>query len=177
MGESTSKRVPSASRNDDETADVPRRTRQQRSEAPGEASPRQRRQARERRGNASEKTVYNVRRSSDNKRKRTIEIDDPPVSSGLWPDMDTFRGLLRNEAELRLKILGDDWADVVKEEADWRHDLYKNWLWTLHRGVGEPFVESRSDRARRRRPPPPSGSRTTRAEAPPSKSRRRVRDR
>ena len=78
--------------------------------------------------------------------------------------MDTFRRLLRNEAELRLNILGDDWTDVVKEEADWRHDLYKNWLWTLHRGVGEPIVESRSDRSRRRQRRSPS------AGAPPTES-------
>lgn len=64
--------------------------------------------------------------------------------------MDTFRDLLRSEAGLRLRILGDDWSDIVKEESDWRLDLYKKWLWTLHKGVGDPIVESRSDRMRRK---------------------------
>lgn len=143
-----------------------------------EVPPRERR--RTRRGMDSQKTVYSVRPGPSFKRSKKIERDDPPVSSRLWPDMDTFRNLLRNEAELRLRILGDNWTDAVKEEADWRHDLYKNWLWTLHRGVGEPFVESRSDRARRRRRTPPPGSNPPRERtngAPPSTSTKRVRER
>lgn len=85
--------------------------------------------------------------------------DPPPSSSGIWPDMDSFRNMLRNEASLRLRILGDDWSEVVKEESDWRLDLYKKWLWTLHNGVGDPIVESRSDRMRRlsRKPNDTSG--------------------
>ena len=35
---------------------------------------------------------------------------------------------------LRLRILGDDWADVVKQESDWLLGLYKSWLWT-HAGT------------------------------------------
>lgn len=98
-----------------------------------------------------QRAVYSGRSQASNKPKRSIEVDDPPIQSGLWPNMKTFRGLLRNEAALRLRILGDDWTDAVKEEAEWRMDLYKNWLWTVHNGVGEPFVQSRSDRVRRRR--------------------------
>lgn len=64
--------------------------------------------------------------------------------------MDTFRRLLRKEAELRLSIIGDEFADVVDQENDWRLGLYKRWLWSLHNGVGESIVPpSRYERARR----------------------------
>ena len=75
--------------------------------------------------------------------------DDPPPPKAFWPDIDTFRSLLRKEAALRLKVLGDGWSQTVRDESEWRLDLYKNWLWTLHTGVGDPLVESRSDRMRR----------------------------
>jgi hypothetical protein len=80
-------------------------------------------------------------------------MSDVPVSpkSFLWPDVDTFQKLLRDEATFRLRILGNDWTDVVKEEIDWRNDLYTSWLHTLQNGIGEPFVQSRSDRLRRQR--------------------------
>lgn len=74
---------------------------------------------------------------------------DPPTPN-YWPDMDTFRNLLRSEAELRLRILGEDWEDTVKEESNWRLNLYKEWLWTLHNGVGDSIVPpSRYERARK----------------------------
>jgi hypothetical protein len=85
------------------------------------------------------------------KKRWKPDDDPPPPQSRLWPDIDTFRRLLRSEAKFRLRILGNGFAEAVKDESDWRLDLYKNWLWTLHRGVGKPFVESRSDRTRRRR--------------------------
>ncbi|GAX10025.1 hypothetical protein FisN_25Lh126 [Fistulifera solaris] len=77
--------------------------------------------------------------------------DDPPPPKAFWPDIDTFRSLLRKEAAMRLSILGDDWSQTVKDESEWRLNLYKNWLWTLHTGVGDPLIESRSDRMRRSR--------------------------
>lgn len=76
---------------------------------------------------------------------------DPPSPGTFWPDMDTFRDLLQKEAEFRLGILGDGFADGVRQETMWRYDLYSNWLWTLKNGVGNPIVESRSDRYRRLR--------------------------
>jgi hypothetical protein len=131
---------------------------------------RQRPRPRERRSSGEsrrEKTIYSGRGSQPSKQRAR---DDPPSSSsGVWPDMDTFRRLLRNEAGLRLKILGDDWADVVKEESDWRLNLYKDWLWTVHNGIGRPVVESRSDRMRRQRKfreevgPPPRRSSNSRS--------------
>jgi hypothetical protein len=83
--------------------------------------------------------------------ERAAELPDPPKPTSFWPDIDSFRGMLRNEAALRLRILGDDWSGVVKDESDWRLGLYKKWLWMLHNGIGEPLVESRSDRMRRMR--------------------------
>jgi len=93
------------------------------------------------------KPLYTGRREAP---VRRIVDDPPPPKSDLWPDIDTFRGLLRNEAGLRLRILGDDFADIVKQESEWRLNLYKSWLWTLHDGVGEPIVESRRERMLRR---------------------------
>ena len=93
------------------------------------------------------------KRIYDGRPKRNLSgpnRDDPPASSsGFWPDMNTFRELLKTEAKFRLRILGDDWSDAVRDETKWRHDLYKEWLWTLNNGLGEPIIERRSDRARR----------------------------
>jgi hypothetical protein len=94
------------------------------------------------------KTVYDGR----SKRKPRL-ADPPPPGTVFWPDIDSFRNMLRNEASFRLRILGllgDSWAKPIKDESDWRLDLYKKWLWTLHKGVGEPLIESRSDRMRRK---------------------------
>ena len=73
--------------------------------------------------------------------------DPPPPVNPVGVDMDTFRDLLRKEAELRLRILGEDWKPTVKKESKWRLDLYKEWLWSLSEGVGEPAVESRVPRS------------------------------
>ena len=104
-------------------ADSPRGERR----VPTTSSPRDRHRDAKRRVDR-QKTVYSARPSPQQKVMR-VKTDDPPSSSGLWPDMDTFRRLLRHEAAMRLKFLGDDWTSAVKEEADWRHDIYKNWLW------------------------------------------------
>lgn len=65
--------------------------------------------------------------------------------------MATFRDLLRNEIDFRLKILGPDWAPTMKQESNLRLEAYKKWLWALHNGVGsDPIVPpSRYERARR----------------------------
>ena len=125
----------------------------------------------------SERTVYNGRTSTRPKRRDTNYSNDLPPSlppkSGIWPDVDTFQKLLRDEATFRLRILGNDWTDIVKEEIDWRNDLYTNWLQTLQNGIGEPFVQSRSDRLRRqRRPSPPPQDPVRRNERTKSKSPR-----
>jgi hypothetical protein len=90
------------------------------------------------------------RRRPETTSRNKIDDDDPPPPR-LWPDLATFRDLLRNEADLRLRILGDDWSHAVKEESKWRLGVYKEWLWTLHNGIGEPVVPSRRERERIRR--------------------------
>ena len=128
------------------------------------------------RSDGSRKPVYSGRQASSLMNRR--DDDPPPPKSGLWPDIDSFRDMLRNEARLRIRILGDDWSDIVKEESDWRLSLYKSWLWTLHNGVGDPIVESRSDRMRRSRRTGPDGGlrdadprRPRRARRPKTKSK------
>lgn len=74
--------------------------------------------------------------------------DPPPPVNPMWVDINKFRDLLRKEAELRVRILGDDWEETVKKESKWRLDLYKEWLWSLSEGVGDPIVESRVPRSR-----------------------------
>lgn len=95
------------------------------------------------------KRMYNARKEPK-KSDRAEDGDPPPPNNPLWVDMGTFRDLLRSEAELRVRILGEDWADVVKDESRWRLSLYKEWLWALKRGIGNPLIPSRSDRTRAR---------------------------
>jgi hypothetical protein len=97
----------------------------------------------------SPKPLYSGRPTEGAAKKR--RKGDPPPPTRFWPDMDSFRNLLRSEADFRLRILGDGWTDVLKDESTWRHDVYSDWLWTLSNGIGSPHVESRSDRSRRMR--------------------------
>jgi hypothetical protein len=97
----------------------------------------------------SSKRIYNAREIQTRQEKSAL-ADPPDPMSPIWIGMDSFRSLLRNEAELRLRILGDDWAPTVKQESEWRLALYKKWLWTLHNGVGDSIVPpSRYERARK----------------------------
>ena len=117
-------------------------------QAPSEPNNRRRAKTRPREKQAfnadgSKKSVYNVRGGTPtNRKKRTA---DPPTPKR-WMDIDTFRDLLRTEAELRVSILGDGFSDAIKDESDWRLNLYKDWLWTLDKGIGNPIVPSRRDR-------------------------------
>lgn len=152
------------------------------SSPPPDRPPRRSREERNNKTTTKERPMYSGRPSSSARRQRASAMDEPPPpKSGLWPDLDTFRSLLRDEAGMRLRILGKDWSEAVKEEADWRLDLYKNWLWTLHNGVGEPLVQSRSDRARRQerrtRPESTTRSRSSSIPPPPTGSRRKPRER
>jgi hypothetical protein len=124
----------------------------ERDETPREKSPSSRRDRPSKRSDRGEgqRRMYDGRPSQSSSKSKRNRDDPPSPNSPVWVDIDTFRDLLRSEAGLRLRILGDDWADTVKEESNWRLDLYKEWLWTLHNGVGKPIVESRSDRIRRK---------------------------
>jgi hypothetical protein len=99
------------------------------------------------------------RPNTEKKVRPTLSNDrgDPPTPvNPVWVDINTFRDLLRREAEMRVRILGSDWKKTVKEESKWRLDLYKEWLWSLSDGVGDPIVERRvpSAAARPRRDTP-----------------------
>jgi hypothetical protein len=132
------------------------------------------------RGDGKSRRIYDARKPL-NERSPPSARPDPPTPN-YWPDMKTFRKLLRSEAELRLRILGDDWEETVKQESDWRLNLYKDWLWTLHNGVGEPIVPpSRYERARTTKIQPRRkddgevmslSEPTRRSRRPPSRSRR-----
>jgi hypothetical protein len=113
-----------------------------------------------------EKAVNRDLKSNDENIRSSMSRDrgDPPSPvNPVWVDIDTFRDLLRKEAEFRVRILGEDWKQPVKKESKWRLDLYKEWLWSLSDGVGGPIVESRippsrNNRARRDTPSPRNSS-------------------
>jgi len=88
-------------------------------------------------------------------RRRELRIDrgsysDDPPSNKFWMDLPTFRGFLRKEAQLRLKILGPDWKESVLDESRWRYDLYRTWLVMLDEGVGENPLYEYGERPRPR---------------------------
>ena len=94
----------------------------------------------------TKKNIYNVCNGMQNKKKNRVE-DPLPHTSRFWMDIDTFRNLLRAEAELRLRLVGgDDFTQPIKDECDWRLGLYRDWLWTLEKGIGKPIVPTRSER-------------------------------
>jgi hypothetical protein len=82
--------------------------------------------------------------------RKAKDRGDPPSPKNLWMDFDTFKELLRKEAEFRMRIAGEGFAADIKRESDWRLQLYRNWLWAIHDGIGESVVPpSRYERARR----------------------------
>jgi hypothetical protein len=103
------------------------------------------------RDDGTPKRIYSAREPNGARKPSRPQNPNDPPDSPIWMDMDTFRDMLRSEAELRLRVLGDDWAPTVKQESDWRLKLYKDWLWALHNGVGTNAVvpSSRYDRARK----------------------------
>ena len=132
-----------------EKNDVRQSSRRQEKEDDSSKDRQRRPRTRELKTEGSSKRIYNAREIL-NRQEKSPRSDPPDPNSPIWVNMDTFRSLLRNEAELRLRILGDDWASTVKQESEWRLDLYKRWLWTLHDGVGGSIVPpSRYERARK----------------------------
>ena len=70
-------------------------------------------------------------------------MQDPPAPKVPWVDLPTFKTMLRQEAELRMRILGGDWAGDIQKESNWRLRLYKEWLWSLSDDSGRALVEKR----------------------------------
>lgn len=135
---------------------------------------RRRRRARlssHRRTGARPRRIYNARDPYSNAARENAvsnyRYEDPPppkinipiVSTFFpdtgWVDMDTFRRLLRAEAEFRMRFVGEDAAPMIKKESDWRLNAYRQWLWQIHSGVGGSVVPpSKFERDRRRSPRP-----------------------
>jgi hypothetical protein len=90
--------------------------------------------------------IYTGRSPTSSTSSRRVMKEEEPPGIGPWPDMDRFKSLLRNEASMRLHILGDDYSDSIQDEGNWRLNLYRNWLSLLQNGIGTPIIESRNDR-------------------------------
>ena len=61
----------------------------------------------------SEKSIYSARPGNNERAKRRRSGDPPPPKFRfLWNDMDSFRDLLRKEAELRMRLTGGRFAAV-----------------------------------------------------------------
>ena len=82
-----------------------------------------------------------------NQFRRTYSNDQELVGTGIWMDLDTFRGFLRKEASFRLSILGPDWSDAVKGESRWRYKMYKSWLDALYSTASGEGVSKRRERS------------------------------
>ncbi|GKY92871.1 hypothetical protein MPSEU_000256300 [Mayamaea pseudoterrestris] len=124
-------------------------------------------QRRQERTGRTDKPIYDGRSSQ---RQTSQRMNDPPRPDSIfWPDINSFRNMLRDEASLRLRIIGKEYTDLVKQESEWRLNLYEQWLWKLHDGVCEPLVPTRSDRLRKRtgrersmQPQPPTAAKRKR---------------
>lgn len=142
--------TPDGKRADDVGVDSRAQSRTRKLRADKSNNDRIRSRSRNQQVNDKPRRIYDARRQLNAIPPQPSKSDPPPPR--YWPDMDTFRKLLRTEAELRLRILGSDWEKTVRQESEWRLDLYKDWLWTLHNGVGDSIVPpSRYERARQTR--------------------------
>ncbi|VEU35007.1 unnamed protein product [Pseudo-nitzschia multistriata] len=102
-------------------------------------------------GDGKPKRIYSARREARQDSGPALE-DPPDINSPVWVNIDTFRDLLRKESELRMMFLGEDWDETIEQENNWRTELYKKWLWSLHNGVGDSIVPpTRTERAQKYR--------------------------
>ena len=60
------------------------------------------------------------------------------VALNVWPDLPSFKSLLRREIKWRLALAGPRIADSVCDEAKWRLRTYRRWLDVLDLDFGEP---------------------------------------
>ena len=60
------------------------------------------------------------------------------VALNVWPDLPSFKSLLRQEIKWRLALAGPRIADSVRDEAKWRLRVYRRWLGVLDLDFGEP---------------------------------------
>lgn len=140
----------------DEFVKAPRRTRKARKGESERRRPSQEKRRRSRDRSAvladgQKKAMYNGRPRSDSMpRGMPMPVMTPKPPMLRWMDLDTFRNLLRTEAEMRVRITGElggnDFADAIKDECDMRLGLYEGWLRTVDHGIGKPLVPSRRER-------------------------------
>ena len=98
-------------------------------------------------GNTGENREFVNNGAPKNQFRRTYSNDQELVGTGIWMDLDTFRGFLRKEASFRLSILGPDWSDAVKGESRWRYKMYKSWLDALYSTASGEGVSKRRERS------------------------------
>lgn len=98
-------------------------------------------------GNTGENREFVDNGAPKNQFRRTYSNDQELVGTGIWMDLDTFRGFLRKEASFRLSILGPDWSDAVKGESRWRYKMYKSWLDALYSTASGEGVSKRRERS------------------------------
>jgi len=130
------------------------------------------------------RTRSSVPRPREGRDEQSMWFDndsEDPSRNKFWMDLPEFRDYLKREAELRLRILGPDWRDWIKTESDWRYALYKDWLWLLEDGVGEPIVgepkPSRRTNSNSKTRPRPSSSSSAVGDANTERRRERTRPR
>mmetsp|Transcript_2417 Transcript_2417/g.3356 ORF Transcript_2417/g.3356 Transcript_2417/m.3356 type:complete len:402 (-) Transcript_2417:3753-4958(-) len=85
----------------------------------------------------SRATADKVRRRQPIMSKTGKTIDEIQPEGSFWPSLPNFKQFLRQESELRLMILGPDFAETLRNEAKWRLNLYEKWLILLEDGYGE----------------------------------------
>merc|ERR1711933_430450 len=56
-------------------------------------------------------------------------------SNQFWPNLSFLEESLREEAIMRLTILGPKFKNMMKKETKWRRNLYKQWLILLENGI------------------------------------------
>lgn len=66
-------------------------------------------------------------------------ISDRGQELAFWPAQEEFKDLLLDESRMRIDVLGEWIAPLVRQETKWRYKLYKDWLRFLEEGTGNAF--------------------------------------
>eukprot|EP01039_Chlorochromonas_danica_P003309 gene3309-3630_t len=67
------------------------------------------------------------------------ETEDEREEPTFWPSREEFKDLLMEESRIRVDVLGDWLAPLVRQESRWRLSLYDRWLQFLDEGLGDRF--------------------------------------
>jgi len=74
---------------------------------------------------------YFARSKSRKRSKKKSSFSDHKF----WPNLSFLEESLRDEAIMRLSILGPKFKSLMKQETKWRRNLYKQWLTLLENGI------------------------------------------